>query len=140
MAEKVTRKSCLSCGVCCMPFGYQTAFCDVDEKDIKRLGSYEKHVLYADPFSSLLSAMDGGNHPEAALKTKVTMQRAGPFKGKETCACVCLRGTPMKSVRCAVYKNRPKTCREVVKPGDKWCLKARKFWRDVARDQCGWKG
>jgi hypothetical protein len=126
--------------VCCLPFSYQAAFCNVDERDIKRLGSYKRNVMYADAFSMFLSAIDGGRHPSAAIKTKIVEQQSGPFKGREVCMCACLGGTPMKSVRCLVYKDRPKICLSVVKPGDSACLKARKYWRDVARDQCGWKG
>jgi Fe-S-cluster containining protein len=141
MKDKVTKKTCLSCGVCCMPPAYQDAFCDVEEVDIKRLaGKIRGCVLYPDFFSALTSSMDGRPQPYGVIKTKIREQKSGPFKGKELCMCSFLSGTIMKSIRCAVYGNRPKTCHVAVKPGDRACLKARKFWRSVARDQCTGKG
>jgi len=139
MKEKVTRKTCLSCGVCCMPPHYQDTYCDLTEKEVMRLGpKIRRLVMRPSLFNRCLSMIDGRPEVEAAIKTKTVMQRSGPFKGKELCMCALLKGTPLVSVRCSVYRNRPRTCHDAVNPGERACRDARKFWSDIAREQCGW--
>ena len=140
--EHLNPKDCLSCGLCCMPLGYQDAFCNIDEDEIKRLDKNQRrHVMRSGIFDMLLASIDGGRGVSpAAITTRIREMKDGPFKGKEACTCYFLEGVPMKSVRCSVYKVRPSTCRVTCSAGDKTCRKIRKYWKAVLREQCGWKG
>lgn len=137
MQERITAESCLTCGVCCLPTQYQDCFCDVSEEDLKRLGKRSRgRFVRPSLFSNLLLMFGGRRCVSAIIKTRIREIRSGPLKGKEVCACTFLSGSPMKQVKCLVYKSRPDTCREAVVPGDKTCRKLRKFWKGIIQTQC----
>jgi len=111
----------------------QPAFCDVDERDLKRLGEtwVRRNVMFPSTFDSLVNAIDGGRLPLGAIRTAWKKQRSGALKGVEACVCVALRGSLMYKVRCSVYAKRPKACREAVKPGDEACLQVREMFEEA---------
>ena len=43
----MAKPDCRTCGVCCVAYGEQDVYCDVDEKDLKRLspGFVRKHIV-----------------------------------------------------------------------------------------------
>lgn len=129
------RPNCLTCGVCCVALHDQPVFCDVEEKDVRRLKPQwvRKNVLFPSRFDALCNAIDGGPLPWGAIKTEWKKQRSGPFKEAEACACVALHGSLMHGVKCSVYSKRPRACREAVKPGDETCLQVRKLFAEVER-------
>jgi len=90
----------------------------VDEADCERLGV--KWVKRNVDLPELFNQVAFGHTP--AIKTKWLKQRSGPMKGTSVCVCVALRGTLLKKVRCSVYDQRPRVCREAVLPGDPMCL------------------
>jgi Fe-S-cluster containining protein len=129
--ERVTRTTCLTCGLCCIPLNpQQDAFCDVDEKDIKRLrGKARGRVVYPSMFESALSMIDGrGSH--RALKTRLTKQTKGLFVGYFISRCTFLSGNLGHKVRCLVYKDRPRTCHIAMVPGNRNCRALRKFYKE----------
>jgi Fe-S-cluster containining protein len=130
--EKITPKTCLSCGACCVSLREQDAYCDVTSEDEKRLGKkfVRLNVLYPRPFDVLLAAVDGQRLVYGAIKTKWVEQKSGPFKGVSTCQCAALKGAIFKNVRCSVYEMRPHVCHVAVKPGDKWCREIRHLLRE----------
>jgi Fe-S-cluster containining protein len=127
------RPDCRTCGVCCMALHDQLAFCDVDERDLKRLDPkwVRKNVMFPSRFDTLVNAIDGGRLPLGAIRTEWKKQRGGPFKGVEACVCVALRGSLMHGAKCSIYPRRPKACREAVKPGDEACLQVRKLFTEA---------
>jgi len=52
--ETITKKTCLSCGACCVSLREQVAYCDVTREDEKRLGKkfVRLNVLYPRPFGA----------------------------------------------------------------------------------------
>jgi Fe-S-cluster containining protein len=135
--EKITPADCRKCGVCCLPFHEQDAFCDIDDKDAERMGKklVRKLVLFPSIFDSLVSAIDHNGLPWGAIKTKKVEQTAGPFKGCEVCMCAALTGNILHRVRCTIYAVRPRTCHRAVKPGDKACRQARIEYRRMAEEE-----
>lgn len=130
----MTKKpDCLSCGACCVSLYDQSAFCDVEAKDIERLGAqWVRHnVLMSSLMDRVMMAIDGEEDLHGAIRTKWVTQRSGPLKGVDVCTCVALRGSLMKSVKCSVYEKRPDTCRTAVVPGDRTCIEIRRMLRDL---------
>ena len=85
--EPVTRKNCLTCGLCCIPMNSQDAFCNVDEKDLKRLkGRVQGRVVYPTLFQQALGMIDG-HSTDMALKTRTMMQTKGLYVGYRICRC-----------------------------------------------------
>lgn len=121
--EKITAKSCVTCGLCCMPVQRQDAFCDVSVEDLKRLDRrwVRNNVLGFSAMDRMLAAIDGYPLPAGALKTREHVAKHGPFRGQEVCACVALKGDPGHKVECRIYAKRPNTCRVAVVPGDETC-------------------
>lgn len=131
---------CRACGLCCVSLQDQPFFCDVTEEDMKRLGKrfVRLNVIYTDPFSQLLAAMEGRWYPIAAIKTKWRTQRRGPLQSTQACTCVALRGSLLKQVSCRVYERRPESCREAIQPGDEECLALRRAtFEAIERDKSG---
>ena len=130
--EDITKKTCLSCGACCVSLREQDAYCDVTPEDEKRLGKkfVRLNVLHARPIDAFAAMLDGGRSMYGAIKTKWVEQKSGPFKGFSTCQCAALEGTLFKATRCSVYEKRPQVCHEAVKPGDKWCCALRRMLRE----------
>lgn len=130
----VTKPDCLSCGACCVAPNDQEVFCDVEEKDLERLGSawVRRNVLLSSSLDRFAAAL-GGQSRDAygAIKTRWTMQRSGPLKGFELCSCVALKGSVMSGVKCSVYEKRPETCRTAVIPGDRTCREIRRAFTDL---------
>ena len=136
--EVVTAETCRACGVCCVSMRDQEVYCDVTVEDERRLGKrfVRLNVLRPRPVDLLANALGGTMIPQGAIKTAWRQQESGPLKGTEVCACVALRGTVLKKTSCAVYDNRPKACREAVKPGDHNCRALRQMIRDaIERDE-----
>lgn len=125
--EKKAKKTrrvpvCTECGLCCVLYHDQDVFCDVDAADIAQIPKrYKRHVRYMEPHEKLQLILEGYRNSEAALRTKTMRVRSGLLKGYDVCACVMLRGMPFKKVSCIIYPNRPKACRDAIKPGDKAC-------------------
>jgi Fe-S-cluster containining protein len=88
------------------------------------------HVLYPGPLEAFSRAIDG-RPLYGALRAVVREQKAGPLKGHEVTACVALKGTVLKSVRCSVYAKRPDVCRQAVKPGDSACRRLRTAYSQI---------
>ena len=132
MKEKITSKTCLSCGACCVAPNDQEVFCDLVESDIKRLGEkwVQKHALAPNPITLFSCVIDGAPPPPLAIRSKYRAQRAGRLKGWELCCCVALRGSVMNQVSCSVYEKRPRACRMAVKPGDSACRRIRQAFDD----------
>jgi len=105
---------CKNCGACCVgniDYGYLV---DLEPEDIKKLTPYyrRKHVVYPSPI--LIACGSDGN---AALATRIG--REGNFP------CVAFRGRVGGSCYCAIYKDRPKVCKDFPM-GSEYCLEARK--------------
>ena len=134
------KPDCRQCGLCCIATSDQEAFCDLTDEDLKKLQAalgdrwVGHNVFFASSFDRLVAVLDGGKHPDAALRTKLRVLKTGPLKGCEICACAMLKGTPMKSVSCSIYDNRPRTCRVSVKPGNRDCLKIRHHFVEALED------
>lgn len=111
-------------------------FCDVTEKDIKRLGPTltKKYVLEPDTVTRRLETIDGHIHDYSALATQWKTQRAGLFKGVACCACVFLQGSTMHRVSCRIYEKRPRACRMAMKPGDRACKELRRMVQRALND------
>lgn len=133
MAKK-TKPDCRTCGACCVSTYDQTEFCDVSYADMKRMGLRLafKHVALPSPFDRLASVLGGSALPDGAIRTKWRLNRAGPFKGLELCACVFLRGSVLHRTSCRIYDKRPHTCRAAVHPGTKTCHQIRDGFREMA--------
>jgi len=127
------KPDCRACGACCVSLYDQDVFCDVTEKDMKRLGPglVRKHVLAPDTVTLLLQAIDGGAHTYFALATRWRKQRCGPLKGASICACVFLNGSVLHRTSCRIYQKRPRVCRTAVKPGDRACLQIRRMMQEA---------
>jgi Fe-S-cluster containining protein len=123
-------KACLSCGLCCRSPIAQEAFCDVTERDVRRMGRARRLVLGFSAFDRLCSMMDGRPLPFGVIATKRVRQTKGPHKGKTFHVCAALRGNIGHAVRCSIYPNRPETCRTAVIPGDRTCKRLRKTTED----------
>jgi len=122
----MNKPDCKTCGLCCVSMDEADVYCDLLPEDALRLPKkYHRHFVAFDTLSFLSQAIDGRKSLSecsgGALKTRWINVRGGPLKGFELCACALLRGTPLKNVRCAIYQQRPSTCREAVKPGDRAC-------------------
>lgn len=116
------KPNCLTCGLCCCAPAGQDAFCDVTKEDAKRLPRKFKLKLWRPSiFDHVIAATEGTTYPHAALKT----HELGEFT-----ACVALEGEVGKKVKCAVYRGRPLTCHEAVKPGDKTCRSLQKIYKE----------
>lgn len=121
--EKITAKTCLTCGACCVaPFG-QDVFCNVTEEDSKLLGKkfVRLHVWQPSLFDRFAHAIDGAEIPWGAITTKTREQKAGPLKGQNLTACAMLEGDVLHKVSCKTYEKRPAVCHTAVVPGDKTC-------------------
>ncbi len=113
--QKLTSADCLKCGLCCVSLVDQDEYANVTETDKTRLGRR---------FVRLYVVQD-------AVKTKWRVQRSGPLKGVEACACVALRGSLGHRVSCSVYENRPDVCHKAVKPGDRACHQVRQLFHEM---------
>lgn len=66
----------------------------------------------------------GGQVPVALTRPVGTLHRCMAGTEARPVRCVALQGEVGRSVACAIYAQRPSTCRGV-QPGDSQCLKAR---------------
>ena len=131
--ERITAKSCLTCGACCWSPVDQPAYCDVSATDAGRLSKkfVRLNVLQTRPVDLLAAAIDGAQMPHGAIRTKWVTQKAGPFKGVDALVCAALRGSIFHRVSCSVYDKRPRTCRVAVVPGDKACRQLRQMFKEA---------
>lgn len=136
MRRKKEVPDCRTCGACCSPWQQQDAFCDLEPRDVTRLGAYaKKHAVTETTLQSIARAVATGRHiPDAVLRTKDEEQRSGPLKGLHVVTCVALRGSVMGRCSCAVYEKRPRACREAVKPGDRTCRDIRRMVASVIEE------
>ena len=125
--EHIDERTCLSCGACCIAPYNQDSFCDVDEKDMKRMGTplVRRLVRHPEVFDLACAALDGRAAPSPDIETKKRRVRLGVLRGVTTCQCAALKGDPMHSVQCSIYEVRPSVCRVAVKPGDRTCRQIR---------------
>jgi Fe-S-cluster containining protein len=128
--EVITSKTCRTCGACCIAPRDQPVFCDVEEKDLDRLGRRIVRLHVIQP--TLLEHLAGEGR--AALATKWRKAQAGPLAGWEFNQCVMLRGSPMHQVGCRIYERRPGVCRNAVKPGDRACREIRRAFENEIED------
>lgn len=133
MKEKLTSEDCRKCGACCVAPYDQDSFCDVMPEDAERLGKkfVRLNVLQSRSIDVLAAAIDGSYYPSGAIKTKWLTPRSGALKGYRFNTCAALRGSVMSNVSCSVYENRPRVCREAVKPGDRACREIRKTFKET---------
>jgi Fe-S-cluster containining protein len=102
-------------------------YVDLLEADLVQLPKRaQKHVRYPSTLDILAAAIDSRRIEYAALATKEVTVRSGPLKGCTTTVCALLSGTPAKRVECRIYEQRPRACREAVKPGDRTCIEIRR--------------
>ncbi len=69
------------------------------------------------------------------IRTRPTLNKAGPLKGTEDCRCVSLRGSIGKQVSCSIYEKRPDVCRKALKPGDRQCAVVRRTFKDMCESE-----
>lgn len=124
MIEKL---DCRTCGVCCICFEDQEAYCDLTEEDEKQLSKtfVKKNVVHSCTISQLAYTLKGMKYPYGVIKTRWKRMKSGPLKGYEMNVCVALRGSVMSKTSCSIYKNRPQVCRVAVKPGTGGCREIR---------------
>jgi Fe-S-cluster containining protein len=132
----MTKPDCTKCGLCCLSLHDQQGFCDISEKDAKRLGKkfVRLHVLQSSTFDQMAALLDGHSVPWGVIKTTYKLIAKGPFKGVTVCACDQLRGDPSHKVRCAIYAKRPETCRTAMVPGEKACRDLRRMYKKAAEE------
>ena len=130
--ERITKKTCLSCGACCVAHSSSKIFCDVSEEDEKRLGKkfVRLHILHFHPLDMLAAMIDDKPIPNGGIKTQWTKQHSGPFRGQELRTCAMLDGSVMNRVRCRIYDKRPSVCHTAVVPGDPVCRAIRKAFQE----------
>lgn len=128
------KPDCQKCGACCVAFGDQKVFADVNERDMTRLGRKLVRLLVLQPstFDNVASALSGKT-TTAAIKTRWVRNRTGPFRGFELCRCAALKGNLLHKVSCSVYEKRPQVCREAVVPGDRACREIRRAMLEHSR-------
>jgi Fe-S-cluster containining protein len=120
LKDLATTPDCQKCGACCVAFQNQDVFANVHEKDMERLGSKLVRLLVLQPNAFDIFALAlSGTPAQAAIKTKVVLNRKGPFSGSKMCRCKALEGDVLHQVKCSIYEKRPQVCREAVKPGDR---------------------
>lgn len=113
---------CRKCGICCTSLTWEDTYVNLTPTDEKRLG---KHYVR-------LNVING------EIRTRPTVNKAGPLKGAEDCRCVSLRGSLGKQVSCAIYEKRPDICKKALKPGDRTCRQIRRLFNDMLeRDVIG---
>jgi len=133
-STKVTTKKqkpeCTQCGLCCICTQDQDRFCDVTEKDEKRLGAAltKRYVIHTSLFEACCMRDDGLRFPDGALATRWRTMSRGPFRGWSMCTCVFLEGTVRARVRCRVYDRRPDVCRKAMVPGERACINLRALY------------
>jgi Fe-S-cluster containining protein len=134
--ESITAADCRKCGACCVAPYEQDTFCDVTPEDEERLGKkfVRLNVLNSRAIDILAAAIDGANYPSAAIKTKWRESKVGTLKGYRFNTCIALRGSVMHKVSCDVYEDRPRACREAVKPGDRTCREIRRTFKSTIED------
>jgi Fe-S-cluster containining protein len=128
---------CRRCGLCCVSWEDQEAYCDISAKDLRRLSPSwaSRNVYDFAVMERVVAELEGRQSlPIAALKTASREQKTGPLKGCEVCACVALRGSLLHQTYCSIYERRPDACREAVKPGDRSCREIRALARDFISD------
>jgi len=120
--SKLTSADCRKCGICCTSLTWEDTYVNLTPKDEERLG--KRYVR--------LNVING------EIRTKPTVNKAGPLKGAEDCRCVSLRGSLGKQVSCAIYEKRPDVCKKALKPGDRTCKQIRALFNDMLeRDVIG---
>ena len=128
--------NCRTCGLCCSPLCKQPTFCDIGtDAELKKLPRdfVKRNVVRTSAFDRVALVLSGSYVPAAAIKTKDVLVRTGPAKGATLTVCAALRGSPMNKVSCAIYNNRPDTCRSAVVPGDGTCLNLRNMCEQLEK-------
>lgn len=123
---KITKSDCVKCGLCCMAGLVVT----LTEEDEKRLGArrVRLHVIVPRPLDAFAAILDG-RVAQPELANRQLSVRSGPLRDGSYEACVFLRGAPLKSTRCSIYKDRPSACRDF-EPGSAMCRVTRKFFEE----------
>ena len=133
--EVITSKTCVACGACCISLHNQDVFADVDEDDLRRMGSKLSRKLCVSftLFDILLRNTPKAGKALGAIKTKEVEETSGPLKGVVARRCVCLEGSLLKKVKCSIYKVRPDCCR-VFEPGNSNCRWIRNEFKRAAKE------
>lgn len=134
--ELKEKPDCRTCGVCCISVADADIWAEITFEDAKRLGSAwcKRNVLGNDELNLLCCAFSGRPSYYGGIRTRWRKVRGGPLKGIEICACVALKGDPLRKVRCDVYEKRPTVCRKALQPGEKQCLQARRLFRTAVEN------
>lgn len=114
MTKASEKLDCKTCGACCRASAFMELphrpFADMTDTEAQEIE--EKH-----PGSVTLTTPSGWTFdPERFVMA---------IKPGEHGRCVALRGKVGKKVSCAIYEDRPSTCREF-EPGDEQCFAARR--------------
>jgi len=112
---RLTSEDCRRCGICCTSLTWEDTYVNVTPQDEKLLG--KRYVR--------LNVING------EVRTRPTVNKAGPLKGAEDCRCVSLRGSIGKQVGCSIYEKRPDVCRKALKPGDRQCIAVRRMFVEM---------
>ena len=92
---------CDGCGACCVAnFRDDYGYVDLDDRDVDRLTEREVRLCVVQEYAD-----------RKMLKTR---------RRKHATVCCFLRGTVLKTARCAIYERRPDACRKF-KPGSWDC-------------------
>lgn len=133
--------TCTKCGLCCIALQDQKSFCDLTSTDLDKLPAKSRRcdVCYFTSLDVFLNTLRGGTQAVGAIKTKYRKVKSGPLKDFTICACVFLQGNPLQSTKCAIYKNRPRTCHTAVKRGDETCKFLRQKYIDTLKESKGYE-
>lgn len=112
---KLTSADCRKCGICCVSLTWSDTYVNLTPKDEDKLG--KRYVrLYV---------------INSEIRTRPTLNKAGPLKGAEDCRCVSLRGSIGNQVSCSIYEKRPDICKKALNPGDRQCIEVRRMFKDM---------
>lgn len=114
MTKAAESVNCETCGACCRASSFMEfplrPFADMTDTEAQEIE--EKH-----PGSVTLTVPSGWTFDPQRFVMAI--------KSGEHGRCVALKGKVGKKVSCAIYEDRPSTCREF-EPGSEHCLEARR--------------
>lgn len=115
MTTKANEFNCETCGACCRASSFMDLvplrpFADMTDTEAEEIET--KH-----PGSVTLTSPSGWTFDPQRFVMSIKQGEYG--------RCVALRGKVGKKVSCAIYEDRPETCREF-EPGSERCLEVRR--------------
>jgi Fe-S-cluster containining protein len=137
--SSISKKDCIKCGLCCMAPDNQPVFADLDNEDLTQLKKtigpqrVRRNIVLPSSFDVAVSCLTQKSTPAGTIKTHDVPAPKGYTA--TACACVFLEGELRVKVKCSIYPNRPKTCKNSVVPNDKVCrtlrAKFKKFFDNL---------